>query len=267
MALKGQRSTPEERLWAVQLLKEGNEAAVVARMFDVSRAMLFRWQQKYDEGGPIALEMKRTPGPASRLSPTQLSKLYAIITGSPGRPGRLAPPRRPGVLDRAHRLRPARRPATLALGITSRSLRRGGPPEVIATARGHRDIEALHYIRDVATNEDAQRLRAGSSAQVMPAVRNTGVAVLRLVGFTSTTPGRRFAVRNLSRPIAALNLALQEDQSPGKQTLFPLDMDRRPRSAKSKGYRWPVLWTCTGKYAGIITTRFGVREQAAKPHK
>ena len=55
---------------------------MVARMFNVSRAMLFRWQQKYDQGGPVALETKKTPGPASRLSPTQLSKLYAIITGS-----------------------------------------------------------------------------------------------------------------------------------------------------------------------------------------
>jgi len=82
MALKGRRSTPEERLQAVQLLKEGNEAAAVARMYNVSRAMLFRWQQKYDQGGPVALETKKTPGPASRLSPTQLSKLYAIITGS-----------------------------------------------------------------------------------------------------------------------------------------------------------------------------------------
>src|SRR5271169_5091406 len=82
MALKGRRSTSEERLRAVQLLKEGNEAATVARMFNVSRAMLFRWQQKYDQGGPVALETKKTPGPASRMSPTQLSKLYAIITGS-----------------------------------------------------------------------------------------------------------------------------------------------------------------------------------------
>src|SRR5579863_3598301 len=82
MALKGRRSTPEERLQAVQLLKEGNEAAAVARMYNVSRAMLFRWQQKYDQGGPVALETKKTPGPASRLSPTQLSKLYAIITRS-----------------------------------------------------------------------------------------------------------------------------------------------------------------------------------------
>ena len=82
MALKGRRSTPEERLQAVQLLKEGNEAAVVAKMFNVSRAMLFRWQQKYDQGGPVALETKKTAGARFRLSLTQLSKLYAIITGS-----------------------------------------------------------------------------------------------------------------------------------------------------------------------------------------
>ena len=81
MAIKGRRSTPEERLRAVQLLKEGNDAELVARMFGVSRAIVFRWQQKYDAGGPTALETKKTPGPASRLSPTQMSQLYAIVTG------------------------------------------------------------------------------------------------------------------------------------------------------------------------------------------
>jgi transposase len=81
MAIKGRRSTPEERLHVVQLLKEGNDAALVAKMFGISRAIVFRWQQKYDEGGPAALETKKTPGPASRLSPTQMSQLYAIITG------------------------------------------------------------------------------------------------------------------------------------------------------------------------------------------
>ena len=44
--------------------------------------MLFRWQQKYDAGGPAALETKKTPGPASRLSATQMAKLYAWIVSS-----------------------------------------------------------------------------------------------------------------------------------------------------------------------------------------
>jgi transposase len=43
--------------------------------------MLFRWQQKYDAGGPAALETKKTPGSASRLSAEQMAKLYAWIVG------------------------------------------------------------------------------------------------------------------------------------------------------------------------------------------
>lgn len=82
MALKGRRSTPEERLRAVQLLKEGNNSSTIAKMFGISRAILFRWQQKYDAGGPAALETKKAPGPTPKLSPAQLSRLYAIIAGS-----------------------------------------------------------------------------------------------------------------------------------------------------------------------------------------
>jgi predicted transposase YbfD/YdcC len=100
------------------------------------------------------------------------------------------------------------RSAVAALGITSRSLQRGGTPAVIAAAaRGHWDIEVLHYVRDVTMHEDAQRLRAGTSAQVVAAVRNTAVAALRLAGFTGVAAGRRWAARNPARPLAALNLA------------------------------------------------------------
>jgi predicted transposase YbfD/YdcC len=99
------------------------------------------------------------------------------------------------------------RSAVAALGITSRAVSRGGTPEAIAVAaRGHWDIEALHHVRDVTLDEDAQRLRAGTSAQVMAALRNAAIAVLRLAGFTSTAPGRRWAARNPARPVAALCL-------------------------------------------------------------
>lgn len=81
MALKGRHSTSQERLRAVRLLKDGNSADLVAKMFDVSRAALFKWQQKYDLDGPVGLQAKKTPGPPSRLTPTQVSQLYAIITG------------------------------------------------------------------------------------------------------------------------------------------------------------------------------------------
>jgi predicted transposase YbfD/YdcC len=99
------------------------------------------------------------------------------------------------------------RSAVAALGITSRPLDRGGTPEAIAAAaRGHWQIEALHHVRDVTMKEDAQRLRAGTSAQVAAAVRNVAIAALRLAGFTATAAGRRWAARNPARPLAALNL-------------------------------------------------------------
>jgi hypothetical protein len=99
------------------------------------------------------------------------------------------------------------RPAAAGLGITSRGLRRGGRPAVIAAAaRGHWDIEVLRYVGDVTMREDARRLRAGTSAQVVAAVCNTAVAALRLAGFTGAAAGRRRAARNPARPLAALNL-------------------------------------------------------------
>jgi len=99
------------------------------------------------------------------------------------------------------------RSAAAALGITSRTPERGGAPEALALAvRGHRDIEALHHVRDVTMREDASRLRSGTSPQVAAAIRNTVIAALRLAGFTSTAAGRRWAARNPARPLAVLNL-------------------------------------------------------------
>jgi predicted transposase YbfD/YdcC len=101
------------------------------------------------------------------------------------------------------------RSAAAALGITSRSPQRGGTPTLIATAaRSHWDIEALHHIRDVTMHEDAHRLRAGSAAPVMATLRNTAIATLRMIGFTCTAQGRRWAARDATRPITALGLTI-----------------------------------------------------------
>jgi hypothetical protein len=67
-------------------------------------------------------------------------------------------------------------------------------------------MEALHHVRDTTLDEDAQRLRSGASAQVMATIRNTAIAIFRLIGFTSAAAGRRWAARNPARPVTALNL-------------------------------------------------------------
>jgi len=101
------------------------------------------------------------------------------------------------------------RSAAAALGITSRSPQRGGTPTLIATAaRSHWDIEALHHVRDVTMHEDAHRLRAGSAAPVMATLRNAAIATLRMIGFTRTAQGRRWAARDATRTVAALGLTI-----------------------------------------------------------
>ena len=53
-------------------------------MFGVSRAIVFRWQQKYDEGGPAALETKKTPGPGYSARGQAVQALAAEITPAGG---------------------------------------------------------------------------------------------------------------------------------------------------------------------------------------
>lgn len=82
MAIKGRRSTPEEKLAAVRMLKSGADADEVARIFRVSRAIVYRWQQLYDKRGSSALEIKKAPGRTASLSIEQRAKIFALIAGS-----------------------------------------------------------------------------------------------------------------------------------------------------------------------------------------
>jgi transposase-like protein len=51
MAKKGRRSTPEEKLAAIRMMQSGNSPDDVARIFDVSRAIVYRWNQLYERHG------------------------------------------------------------------------------------------------------------------------------------------------------------------------------------------------------------------------
>ena len=57
------------------------------------------------------------------------------------------------------------------------------PPELVASwARGHWAIEnRLHWIRDVVFDEDRHRLRTGNAPQVIAALRNLAISLIRLL--------------------------------------------------------------------------------------
>jgi len=51
----------------------------------------------------------------------------------------------------------------------------------------------LHYVRDVSCREDQSRTNAGHAPQVLAAVRNTALALLRRLGFKPVEGFEHFA--------------------------------------------------------------------------
>src|SRR5215469_1575500 len=82
MAKKARRSTPDEKRAAVRMLQSGANADAVAEAFEVSRAIVYRWQQKYKDWGDSALEIKKAPGRTPSLTIGQRGKIFALIKDS-----------------------------------------------------------------------------------------------------------------------------------------------------------------------------------------
>jgi len=89
-------------------------------------------------------------------------------------------------------------------GITSCSPQSADANKLISFTRGHWGIEnRSHWVRDVIFDEDRSQVRQGSIPQVMAALRNTAIGLLRLNGENSIARAlRKFA----AQPIAALAL-------------------------------------------------------------
>jgi transposase len=82
MAIKGRRATYEERVSACEALEKGVPADEIAEVLKVSRSSIFDWQKTYRAHGADALRTKKTRGPKSKLSDSQLSQLYRLIVGN-----------------------------------------------------------------------------------------------------------------------------------------------------------------------------------------
>ena len=70
--------------------------------------------------------------------------------------------------------------------------------------RGHWAIEnRLHYVRDVSFGEDGSQIRSGAAPQVLAALRNVVIGLLRDAGWSNIAAAVRY---NAWRPGAALQL-------------------------------------------------------------
>lgn len=90
----------------------------------------------------------------------------------------------------------------IVYGITSLSSDVASAEKLLLYIRRHWAIEnELHNVRDVAFDEDRCRVRNRRKAQILAAIRNTAIALLRQAGFTNITEGREWCSEDRTRPL------------------------------------------------------------------
>src|SRR5438552_12886839 len=89
-------------------------------------------------------------------------------------------------------------------GVTSLRPERATPERLLALVRGQWQIEnKSHWVRDVTFDEDRSQVRCGNIPQVIAALRNTTIALLRWAGHTHIAAACR---RVAAQPELALTL-------------------------------------------------------------
>jgi len=88
--------------------------------------------------------------------------------------------------------------------ITSLTAEEAGPERLLRLSREHWGIEnSLHYVRDVTCREDQGRTNAGNAPQVLAALRNTALTVVRRLGF-KPVEGREYFAEHRTEAINAV---------------------------------------------------------------
>ena len=92
----------------------------------------------------------------------------------------------------------------VVFGLTSLTAPKASPAQLLTLVRGHWTIEnKSHWVRDVTFDEDRSQVRCGSLPQVLAALRNTAIGLMRWAGETKIAAAcRKFA----AQPWSALAL-------------------------------------------------------------
>ena len=92
-------------------------------------------------------------------------------------------------------------------GITSLTTYQANPADVLAFNRGHWGIENReHHVRDVTSDEDRSQVRTGSSPQIMAAMRNIAINLLRLAGWANIKQATEKMSRHLDQVLTLLSV-------------------------------------------------------------
>ena len=92
--------------------------------------------------------------------------------------------------------------------MTSLSPKQAAPEQVLAYNRGHWQIEnRLHYVRDMAYDEDHSQVRRGTRPHAMATLRNVAISLLHLAGAENIAAATRYLGRKVDRPLRLVGWA------------------------------------------------------------
>ena len=98
---------------------------------------------------------------------------------------------------------PGRTRRELAYAVTSLSPQEAIPERLLHLWRGHWGIEnRVHWVRDVTMDEDRSQVRTGAAPQVMAALRNMTISLLRLAGEPNIAAALRRHAAHPAKPLA-----------------------------------------------------------------
>ena len=87
--------------------------------------------------------------------------------------------------------------------ITSLGAEEASPRRLLRISRGHWGIEnRLHWVRDVTLDEDRCQVRTGAAPQVLAALRNTVIGILRCAGARNIAAALRSYAAHPDRALA-----------------------------------------------------------------
>jgi predicted transposase YbfD/YdcC len=100
--------------------------------------------------------------------------------------------------------------AEVVYGVTSLPPKRATPERLLELVRGHWHIEnKSHWVRDVTFDEDRSQVRCGNIPQVMAALRNTAIGLLRWAGHTNIAAACRQLAAQPAQALALIGIILE----------------------------------------------------------
>ena len=107
-----------------------------------------------------------------------------------------------------HRTVKGRNQVAVSYAVTSLPPTAAGASRLLQVSRGHWGIEnRVHWVRDVTFDEDRSQIRAGAAPQVMAALRNLVITLVRRAGHSNVAAALRRHTARLQEPFALLGIA------------------------------------------------------------